>query len=110
MLISPWAPSPPSFSSTPWAWTGEKTLPIPCTPARTSPSSSLVKREGSSRYSGAMKTPPPYPWAVDTGTPALQRDSISRRMVRGETSNRSASWGIVSRSCRSSSTRIPIRR
>ena len=55
-----------------------------------------------------MLIPPPVPCIVLIGIPALQRSSISRLIVRLETSNRSASSGAVVFSFCSKIDNIPI--
>lgn len=54
-----------------------------------------------------MEMPPPTPCLVHMGIPALHSDSISRLIVRLDTSKRSASSGAVTLSLCSSAARIP---
>ena len=53
---------------------------------------------------------PPAPWAVEMGMPARHRDSMSRWMVRRDTSNCSASSGAVILSRWSKMDRMPMSR
>ena len=52
--------------------------------------------------------PPPWPCSDTIGMPAIFSDSTSRRMVRRDTSNRSASSVDVTLSFCSKIERIPI--
>jgi hypothetical protein len=81
---------PPIFRARVSPEAERETLSRDFSPVKMAASSCLVKTVVSREKPSMMEMPPPAPWVVTRGMPALQMSSMSRLMVRRDTSNFSA--------------------
>ena len=99
-----------SLSISCWYWLLPATLSRLLSPVRMDCISRDVISVRSIRKPSMMEIPPSRPWVVTSGIPALHSASMSRLMVRLDTSNFSANSGAVTFSCWRRIDKMPIRR